>query len=353
MNALAGRYPRLATALPSRPLGTWPTAIDEAHALGGEFDAPALWLKRDDTCNGIYGGNKVRKLEYLLGDALGRGCDAVLTFGAVGSNHALATAIHARQFGLDCHAVLTPQPVTPYVADTLRYHALLGTRLHPAGSYADVLALAATIRDQHPSGAERLCQVPWGGSSWLGTAGFVAAGLELAAQVARGELPSPDRIYLPCGTMGSVAGLALGLEVAGLRAVVVAVKVVPQSATNAAATATLVATTARELQQRDPSFPAPAGAATLIEFRDEFVGAGYAMPTPASLEAVTLARAHGYRLENTYSGKAFACLVADARSGGLAGRSALFWLTCNSRPYPPAIASVTADDLSLPLRQYL
>ena len=124
----------------------------------------------------VYGGNKVRKLEYLLGDALQRGCDAVVTFGAAGSNHALATAIYARQVGLVCHAVLTDQVQTPWVANTLRWHALLGTRLWPAAGFAETQTAALALRASHPSGPDRLYEVAWGGSSPLGSLGFVDGG---------------------------------------------------------------------------------------------------------------------------------------------------------------------------------
>lgn len=95
--------------------------------LGTALGITGLLIKSDDTSAAEYGGNKVRKLEYLLGDALARKCDAVLTYGMVGSNHALATAIHAKRLGLRCYAVLIGQLMTSAVQATLRYHAHVGT----------------------------------------------------------------------------------------------------------------------------------------------------------------------------------------------------------------------------------
>ena len=113
-------------------------------------------IKRDDLTSPVYGGNKVRKLDYLLADALARGCDTVVTFGAAGSNHALATAVFAQRLGLACHVVLMHQAVTPYVAATLRYHLHIGTILHAARSFNHSREVFEQIRDAHPQGPGRV-----------------------------------------------------------------------------------------------------------------------------------------------------------------------------------------------------
>jgi len=325
-------------------LAALPTALEPAGRLAAAIAAPLVLRKRDDLAGPVYGGNKVRKLEYLLGDALDRGCDAVLTFGAAGSNHALATAIYARQVGLACIAVLTDQVQTPWVANTLRWHALLGTQLVPAAGYAETQAEAARLQSAHPGGPDRLCEVPWGGSSPLGSLGFVAAGAELAAQLAARELTGPVRVYLPCGTLGSVAGLLLGLRIAHVPATVVSVKVVPQNVVDAAAVLRLAAAI-QELLRAGAAIP-PLDLAEHLEFRTEFAGEGYARVTPEALEAVALARdLEDFSLDTTYSGKALACLVADARSGRLAGVTPIFWQTWNSRPYPAGLDRVDVTRL--------
>ena len=326
-------------------LATLPTALEPARRLGTSIGAPDLLTKRDDLAGLAYGGNKVRKLEYLLGDAVSRGCDAVVTFGAAGSNHALATAVYAQQVGLDCYAVLTDQIVTPWVANTLRWHGLLGTHVIAAAGYLETQAEAARLRAVHPSGPDRLYEIPWGGSSPLGSLGFVDAGSELAAQLAAAGVTGPVRVYLPCGTMGSVAGLLIGLRRAGVRATVVSVKVVPQNVVDAAAVLQLAAA----IRPLLPAGTAPPmdDLAAQLEFRAEFAGEGYAVPTPECVEAVALARdLEGFKLDTTYSGKALACLVADARSGQLAGQTPVFWQTWNSRPYPAGLES--ADVARLP-----
>jgi len=325
-------------------LAVLPTTLEPAARLGAAIGAPGLLTKRDDLAGPIYGGNKIRKLEYLFGDAVKAGCDAVVTFGAAGSNHALATAIYAKQAGLICHAVLTDQVQTPWVANTLRWHGLLGTRLSPATGFAETQTEALRLRATHPSGPNRLYEVAWGGSSPIGSLGFVDAGAELATQLSAAGLNGPFRVYLPCGTMGSVAGLLAGLCIAGVPATVVSVKVVPQNVVDAAAVLRLAVAVQDLLSAH--STPSTAELAAHLEFRPEFAGDGYALPTPECLEATALAlELEGFKLDTTYSGKALACLVADARSGRLAGHIPIFWQTWNSRPYPVGLDQVDVTRL--------
>ena len=326
-------------------LASLPTTLDAAGHLGTAIGTPGLLTKRDDVAGLVYGGNKVRKLEYLLGDALQRGCDSVVTFGAAGSNHALATAIYAKQAGLACYAVLTDQVQTPWVGNTLRWHALLGTHVKYAPGYVETQAEAARLRAEHPSGPDRLYEVAWGGSSALGCLGFVDAAGELSTQLAAAGVNGKVRVYLPCGTMGSIAGLLVGLRRARAEATVVSVKVVPQNVVDATAVLRLATAV-------DALLP-PGGAGRAdeldahLEFRQEFAGEGYALPTMESLEAVELAEdLEGFKLDTTYSGKALACLIADARGGRLAGCTPILWQTWNSRPYPAELA--LADVTRLP-----
>lgn len=332
-------------------LAALPTPLEAASRLGANVGAAGLLTKRDDLAGLAYGGNKVRKLEYLLADARQRHCDALVTFGAAGSNHALATAVYAREAGLACFAVLTDQIVTPWVANTLRWHLLLGTHIVPAATYAGTQAEADRLRSVHPTGPDRLYEIPWGGSSPLGSLGFVDAGTELAAQLAAAGVQGPLRVYLPCGTMGSVAGLLVGLRLAKVEATVVSVKVVPQNVVDGAAVLRLAAAICELLPPG--TAPALTDLAAHLEFRAGFEGEGYALPTPGCIEAVALARdLEGFRLDTTYSGKALACLIADARSGNLAGHTPVFWQTWNSRPYPPNLATVDVSGLPPAFRKF-
>ena len=351
MNILASRFPRLQQSLPFLPLTSLPTPLESAPDLAGLIGLEKLWIKRDDLSAVIYGGNKVRKLEYLIADALQAGGDAVITFGGIGSNHALATSIFAHRQGLTCYAVLIDQPVTPNIGATLRYHARIGTVLIHADSFKNSEKAAEEAMANHPGGPDRVCYIPWGGSSWLGSVGFINAALELAEQLGPDDVP--DRIYLACGSIGTTVGLALGLRLANLATEIVAVRVLP-AAENDDRFIYLFEEMNRELHDRDPTFPIFDDAMASVKIRREFLGPGYAEPTAESLEAVELIKAtEGLTLENTYTGKAVAALVHDARESNGAGRTAVFWNTYNSRPYPTDLDSITADDLPEPFRRYL
>mgnify|MGYP006296031391 FL=1 len=318
--------------LPREFLGEFPTPLEHRHT-----DRLPLWIKRDDLTHPVYGGNKLRKLEYALGQAISRGHRSVATFGAAGSNHALATAVHAASLGLECTCLLGPQPAGPAVCRTLNRHLTLGTRLVPwGGSRADRLALYRRLF-HGPDAAHRPWIIPIGGSTWHGTVGYVNAAFELAAQIRAGHAPEPDFVYLPLGTMGTVAGLAAGLAAAGLRTRVVAARVVIEKIADEERTRRLGAKTTALLHRLDPAFPAVRTAQMNLEVRDEFLGEGYAVPTAAAREAVEWAAAEpglglDLRLETTYSGKALSALLADAASGRLDGRTVLFCNTYSSAP---------------------
>lgn len=349
---LAALFPVLAARLPRIQLAALPTPLIRAAPLAAALGIGELRVKRDDATSPLYGGNKVRKLEHLLADALARGCDAVVTFGAVGSNHALATSIHARRLGLACYAVLVDQPPGPQVARTLRHHLRIGTRLVHAASYHDSRRRLEAILAAH--GPQRVYVIPWGGSSWLGAAGYVGAALELAAQLREEGEAAPDFIYVAAGTFGTLAGLMLGLRFAGLRSRAVAVRVVPGGMGSAERFAALYAETGQQLHRLDPQVPLLPGPAPELELRAEFLGAGYAAVTSAAMEAVRMAGdLAGLRLETTYTGKAFAALIADARCGRLTGRRVLFWNTYSSAHLPTDLPESPPGDLTPPLRQYL
>jgi len=352
MSELTSLFPDLRSSVPFISLTSLPTPIDLAEVLGTQLDLNKLWIKRDDLSGSIYGGNKIRKLDHLFADALNRDCDSVVTFGAAGSNHVLATSVYAHHLKLRCYAVMMDQPVTPYLATTIRYHAHLGTELIHVDKYHDTIEAANRIVAEHPGGANRVYRIPWGGSSWLGTVGFVNAGLELAAQCRDDEIP--DTIYLASGSMGTAVGLALGLRLAGLPTRLVAVKVVPGSVTNTAAFEKLFAETNNKLHERSKRFPIFDDPLANIEMRGEFFGSGYAEPTPECIEAIRLLDAtEDLKLDLTYTGKALAALLHDARTGSLTGRQIMFWNTYNSRPYPAGLETVRQDAVPEPFRKYL
>jgi 1-aminocyclopropane-1-carboxylate deaminase/D-cysteine desulfhydrase-like pyridoxal-dependent ACC family enzyme len=340
---LSQAYPRLAGALRRLPLAELPTPLENRVLRLGDLEV-AVCIKRDDVSGRLYGGNKVRKLEYLLQRAREQNATRIATFGTVASNHAVATAIYTDALGLDCLCFLSHQSRTASAAVALNTHLHLGTRVVCIGG--DRAGRLATLRRHLPG--QKTWVIPAGGSCWLGAVGFVNAGLELAAQCAAHEAPVPDRLYVANGTMGTAAGLAVGLALAGLMTEVHAVRVTHQFVANPAAMQRLIGKTAAMLRRIDPSVPADTARRTRVCFRDGFFAGGYAQSDAATDTAIGLAREQlGLNLEATYTGKAMAALVADARRGDLDGKSLLFWNTYSSRALP-AGAGIPADTAALP-----
>jgi 1-aminocyclopropane-1-carboxylate deaminase/D-cysteine desulfhydrase-like pyridoxal-dependent ACC family enzyme len=335
MIPLFEQYPAMRGRLPHLELCDLPTPVQRLERAGSALKID-LWVKRDDLSGTVYGGNKPRRLEFELAKARERGCKSVITFGYAGSNHALATAVYARQANLGCILVLLEQPNARYVRDNLAAHLSFGAELYHCPSVTAAVARALFELGRHTLVEGRPPhRIEQGGSSPLGTVGYVNAALELKLQIDQGLLPEPSRIYVPWGSMGSAVGLAIGLKAAGLRSTVVTVDIVGPRWASPAAGAKLFRKTNRLLRTADPSFPELElrNGDIVIDYR--FLGQGYAWFTEAGIEAIDfLGRTEGIRLDGSYSGKTFAALMADARAGTLGSEPVLYWDTYNSRPLP-------------------
>jgi D-cysteine desulfhydrase len=320
-------------ALAHVALAALPTPVEPLTELARQLGLRSLFVKRDDVSGEAYGGNKVRKLEFLLGQALAEKRKSVITFGARGSNHVLATAVYGRQLGLRIHAILTPQPPTSYLEANLLADRTAGATLHFVESYQEALARSNALQLElahHDDIAPFV--VPFGGTVARGTIGFVNAAFELAAQIERGEMPKPDVVYVPLGSLGTASGLALGFAALGLPIHVIGVRVVPAEIASLARARHVVEDAVSLLNESDPGFPRLRPTSVGLHVQDGFFGDGYAQPTAEAHEAVELAAAQGLHLETTYTGKTLAALIADARNNQLADKTVLFWNTYSSRP---------------------
>lgn len=327
--------------LPHVALGRFPTPVEPLEPLSRELGSEC-WIKRDDLSAAAYGGNKVRKLELLLARALARRRREVVTVGAYGSHHALATAIHGRAVGLDVWLALYPQPITAHVLDDLLLDHAVGARLLWTPNAA-VAVLVAEALARWRRGCE---VVPPGGSSALGALGYVEGALELAAQVRAGALPAPDCVVVAAGTCGTAAGIALGLELAGLTAEVVGVRVVPSVVTNTYVLRRLVHTARRLLRRVGARWSARERGAVRLTLDGLELGPGYGVETPAARAACTRFAELGLELETTYTGKAAAAFLRRAGARALRGRRVLFWHTYSSADLGPLLS--TADAAALP-----
>ena len=327
---LAAAFPQLASNLPKIVLADLPTPVANLP-LATTFGQHRISVKYDNQTGRLYGGNKVRKLEYLLQRACDKNAKRIATFGTVASNHALATSIYAKSMGLDCTCLLFHQTRTPNAPSVLNMHLQNETELVPFGGSRkeQVSTMRHYFRDRH------IWVIPAGGSSWLGVVGFVNAALELADQLASGEVCMPDRLYVANGTMGTASGIALGLALAELPIEVHAVRVTHDFVSSPPAMRRLMVKTATMLNRLDASIPADLADRTRICFRDEFFAGGYAHTNDETASAVDVARQQlGLTLETTYTGKAMAALLHDIEQPELAEQSMMFWNTYNSKPLP-------------------
>jgi 1-aminocyclopropane-1-carboxylate deaminase/D-cysteine desulfhydrase-like pyridoxal-dependent ACC family enzyme len=351
---LFGRYPGLGKALPLVELAKLPTPLRRLDRLGARTGLSSLWLKDDGPSSPRYGGNKVRKLELVLAAARASGARSVVTFGYAGSNHATATAVHAADLGLGSTSILLPQRNAAYLRRNLLVSLAVGADIREYPSRAALLAGAAlaVARRRLREGHAPFVVAP-GGSSPLGTIGFVNAAFELADQVEAEGRRLPDTIYAAGGSLGTVVGLAIGLAALGARTRVVVVRVVEERFVNPRRAAELRRRTVALLRSSDPSFPDVAAEDERLEFRGEYFGGLYALPTVEARRAHDLAREwEGLDLDLTYTAKALACLLGDAASGALAGADVLFWNTCNSSDLSALAARAAPEDLAPRLRRY-
>ena len=313
-------------------LGDYPTPVDRIDALPTRRGT--LWVKRDDLSSPVYGGNKVRKLELLLAAARDAGRSKILTIGAVGSHQVVATAVYGERHGFSVEAILVAQPSSPHARMNLSValaHGLVAT-VAPAWALAPPLLAMRWERDAY--------FIRLGGSSALGSLGFVDAARELAAQIAAGELSEPDVVFVAMGSGGTAAGLAVGFEQAGLRTRVIGVAISPP--------APLLAHLARRLAMKTAALaglPPAAGvrAARRIEVDGRWIGRGYGHPTAEGDDAIADARVAGLTLDATYTAKGFAAALAHVREGK--SDHVLFWHTLSTAP----LAQLLGDAGAVPL----
>lgn len=323
LSALRQPHPRsrLRLGVLPTPIHPWrPPCLER-----GDF--AEMWIKRDDMSGGLdLGGNKVRKLEFLLADALEQGADCVVTIGGVQSNHARATAVAARMVGLDAHLVLRvadrQDPAALGLEGNLLLDRLVGSALHlvtkteytRVGSEALVNTCAAELRRQ----GRVPYSIPVGGSNALGTWGYLAAAQELLDQFGPGGMP--DHIIVACGSGGTAAGIALGLRLAGHDGTRVhAMGVCDSPAYFEGKTRELAAHLGVDAEGPEPWLRFYQGK-----------GQGYAMSTAEELATIAAtARSTGVTLDPTYSGKALHAFarVVEGDPTRWAGQRVLFWHT--------------------------
>jgi len=318
-------------SLPRLDFASLPTPVESLDSLGEELGVPELFAKRDDLSGDLYGGNKVRKLEYLLGEARDEGYERVWTVGGIGSHHVLATCIYARQQGFEPAALHFPQPVTEHVLDNLRALGTTRPDLTLVGNRVQipVEVLRTRIREWLARGPD-VYYIPAGGSSPTGAVGYVRAVCELAEQIEAGELPEPDVIFAAAGTCGTVAGILVGTQLLGFDTEIVAVRVVDRLITNRPSIRSLAERTMERLSEHGI---AASGAPEMerVKLLHDYFGEAYGRPTPEGERAIECARStEDLHLDPTYTGKTLAALIAERDRFELQHRTVLYWHTLSS-----------------------
>jgi D-cysteine desulfhydrase len=306
---------KICAAFRPRRLGNWPTPLEPHPVLAARTGVPELWVKREDRSSPLYGGNKVRGLEFLFSDV--RPGDAVMTIGGWGSTHCLATVRHARALGARGVVAQFPQGSNANAVDTARAigtgaSACYRARTWPGFPFAWLRAWIAAGR----LGPRRY--IPGGGAAPVAVLGHALAALELAAQ-----LPDrPDAIITPLGSGGTAAGLVLGCGLLGWETRVFAVQVAPRVVANAARVRRLASSARRLLLEQGIPFPHVPRSPELMVIPG--MGRGYGYPTPEGEAARAWAEASGLRVDWTYGGKTLAALPALV---GKSGKRIVFWHT--------------------------
>jgi D-cysteine desulfhydrase len=321
------KFPELERKLPYINMGVLPTPIHPLQELG----IKDLWIKRDDQSSPIYGGNKIRKLAFILAQARQRKTRHLITLGGIGTHHGMACAIFSHQLGIECTLLLYHQPVTANVKRTLLMLQKYGARLiYQKTLWRTIAGYYLLWRLKHPSAYF----VYPGGSSALGTIGYVDAAFELKDQIDQGMLPEPAVIFCPLGSGGSLAGLSLGLQLAGMKTRAVGVRMIasylgPFPACTAGTVAKQIKNAYGYLKKRCRDLPAVSIRVPAI--LDDFFGRGYGMPSAEGIEARRLMKEkQGIELEPTYTAKTFAAVLEYCRGRRRSSGPVLYWHTYNS-----------------------
>ncbi len=330
------RFPKLQEAVPWISLGEFPTPITRLANVENELDTDCeLWLKREDQSSSLYGGNKVRKMEFVLADALGRGCDSLIGVGGIGSHQCCATARFAKEFGLAHRAAMFPQPVTAHVQQNLRYNLWCNTGLLYSPGYASTVLKIPSAYQQWQEDGRKPYFIYLGASTPLGTLGFVDMMLELREQIDAGMVSRPDRIYTAAGSSGTLAGLLLGQKLAGLEDIeIVGIATADRATANRLTLDYLSDSALANLRSIEPAIAASAEPPwSSMEFDRSHFGGTYGIPTHEGMAALEmLERLEHVTLEATYTAKTMAAMLADARRES--GKKLLMLHTYNGAPYP-------------------
>lgn len=307
-------------------IATLPTPLHHLPRLSARLGGPQIYIKRDDLTGLAFGGNKTRKLEYLVADAQRQSATHLITAGGIQSNHVRQTAAAARLAGMQAELVLQcaendPEPQGNYLIDRL-----LGARCHIIPADGDVTIAMNEVAEKLITEGCRPYLIPVGGSSPVGALGYVSAMLELNHQLWEQGVAA-THLYHAGGSGGTQAGIVLGTKLYGGEYQVCGVAVSGSSQQKIERALSLAAETAALLGIPNPVTEAD------MRVDDSQIGEGYGIPTTATLEAMqVLAETEAILLDPVYTGKAFAGMLADIENGNLTADNTVVFLHSGGTP---------------------
>jgi L-cysteate sulfo-lyase len=301
--------------IPRYRLGHWPTPLEIAPRLTAEVGGPRIWIKRDD-CSGLAtGGNKTRKLEYLIADAQSTGADTIVSFGAIQSNHARQTAAACARAGLNCHLVLARRVNWPHAdyetGGNVLINQLCGAEVHPFDVEAVDKGTDQLIGQLHDEG-HKTYLIPAGGSNATGALGYVRCAQELVEQAALCGFALNEVIHASASS-GTQAGLVFGFQALGVPVNVLGINVFhPDPGGLNGRVTTLVERMHEHHPDALDSLPDP----QKVRVNHAYFGTAYGHPTQATIDAIRMAASlEGLLFDPVYSGKALAALIDQINLG--------------------------------------
>ena len=311
---------RRADEIRALALGELPSPIENLARLRAELGVEhQILAKRDDAISFGFGGNKVRKLSVVVAQAVAEGADTLITVGGIQSNHARATAATAAKLGLRCHLVANGAKPDKLTGNAL-LDSLLGAEVEYVAARTDRAPTMHRIAERVRAAGGRPVEIPLGASTSAGAIGFVRAIGEMLEQGVR-----PDVIVHATSSGGTQAGILAGCVLHGLSTRVIGVSADDPAADVERTIRSIIAGMTELLGES----LADVAREVAVEVDDTFVGGGYGVPTPASIEAQQLAaRTEALFVDHTYTAKALAALIAYVRDGRIPGEATvLFWHT--------------------------
>ncbi|MCW4051144.1 MAG: pyridoxal-phosphate dependent enzyme [Candidatus Bathyarchaeota archaeon] len=345
-------YPGL-EGIPWLKIGDFPSDIEKLGNMGQAHGFSELYIKRDDRCSKVYGGNKVRKLEYMLADAKEKGKKTLVTLGGTGSNQVLATGIFGADHGFRTTGIMLHQLNAEYVRKNLLMDHYYGIELIFAkNTFAEVYTfISKYLRAQLGGGKPYF--VTAGASNEIGNMGFVNAAFELKQQVDKGEITEPDYIIVACGSIGTTAGLNLGCKLAGLKTKVLGVRVAMPWLVTKWRMGRMIRDINVYMKRHDASVPLMKVKPEDLYLLDGYLGEEYACFTEKGCDAVDeMKNLEGIPLDQTYTGKALGGGLDWLKKQSEQDKVVLFWNTYNSVDLSEKAANVDYRELPKQFHRY-